>query len=212
MKDLATAYKKYSNKLGLECSISEVHNGTICLEISGTKAPEAFKNESGKHIVQRVPPTEKKGRRHTSVVAVSVMEIPDEIDVTIESSDVLLKTQKGHGKGGQNQNKVESAVRVRHKPTGIEVFINGRDQIHNKKKALGILQERVEQFYRKQFSSEIASNKASQLGGLSRSGKGRTYNFIQGWVEDHNTGQRTTKIKEVMKGNLEIINGNKFTK
>lgn len=207
MRDLADAYRKYSDRLGFSCAISDSGSGSICLEIIGTGARRAFQNESGKHIIQRVPPTERKGRRHTSVVAVAIMEIPQEIEIILEDSDVLLKTQKGHGKGGQNQNKVESAVRVKHKPTGIEVFINGRDQIHNKRRALEILHERVSEYYRKQINSEISNNKSSQLGGLSRSGKGRTYNFIQGWIEDHNTGLKTVKLKQVMKGEFELING-----
>lgn len=120
-------------------------------------------------------------------------------------SDVEIITQRGHGSGGQNQNKVESAVRAIHRPSGISVFINGRDQIRNKQLALEILESRV--LNEQKEAAHAAHNrlKSDQLGSGSRSGKIRTYNFINSVAIDHRTGVKTHRIAEILKGNFDLL-------
>ncbi len=175
------------------------------IRITGDKCWQLFGSESGKHVVQRIPPSEKNGRRHTSVVAVAVLPLTNQPSAALAATEVCITTQRGHGKGGQHQNKVESAVRAVHIPTGIRVFINGRDQLRNKELALEILISRVAEFRREAIHNETNRLKESQLGFGKRSGKIRTYNFLESTVTDHNTGQKTRKIEAVMKGNFDLL-------
>jgi len=174
--------------------------------ISGQGVHEVFKNESGKACCQRVPPTESKGRSHTSMVSVGVLPLPTTQKTTqINPQDLDIKTQRGHGKGGQHQNKTDSAVRMRHMPTGIEVFINGRDQHQNRKTALEILSARVHQLQLEKNQERYGKIRQEQLGSGKRSNKDRTYNFINSRVVDHRTGKKTKQVKQVMKGRFDLL-------
>jgi peptide chain release factor 1 len=133
------------------------------------------------------------------------MPLPKHQATNLLMDEVEVTTQRGHGKGGQHQNKVESAVRVVHKPTGIKVFINGRDQYRNKILALEILSARVAEVHRESIQQARNKLKAEQLGAGSRSGKLRTYNFIGSVVTDHRSGKQTHKIGEVMRGRFELL-------
>jgi peptide chain release factor 1 len=162
-----------------------------------------FEKEGGKHVVQRISPTERHGRRHTSVVAVSVIPIVDN-SYQIKDSDIEIMTQRGHGKGGQHQNKTESAVRMRHKPSGIEVFINGRDQKTNKRVALAILSARIQEKVQSERHNERNNLKRDQISDMGRSDKVRTYNFMEDRVVDHRTNKRCS-IREIEKGGFEKL-------
>lgn len=197
--------------------VHEEH-GTVIIKITGKNVWEAFKNEPGKHVVQRVPPTEKNGRRQTSVITVVVVPLPPEnSQQSLQDKDLEVIYQTGkQGAGGQNVNRVKSAVRMKHKPTGLSVFINGRDQGSNYREALIILTYRVNEFRRIKEHGDYASMKHSQMldrgdkvGG--RGDKTRTYNFIQSRVVDHRLGKKTSNIKEVMKGNLKLLFGGETT-
>lgn len=205
VRDLLTAYLKYARQNNLVCEIVYDSDSSCSVHIEGKGCWEAFCNESGKHIVQRVPATESKGRRHTSVVAVSVMPLATRTASSLSLEEVEITTQRGHGRGGQNQNKVESAVRAVHKPTGISVFINGRDQFRNKQLALEILEGRVAELKQQAIDRERSRMKSEQLGYCSRSGKVRTYNFINSVAIDHRTGCKTHRLSEVMKGRFELL-------
>lgn len=133
------------------------------------------------------------------------MPVPQETSFVLKPQELLIQTTKGTGPGGQHRNKTESAVRARHLPTGIEVFIDGRDQHQNKKKALKILASRVSDFYQQQKDREYNNVKKSQLGGGGRSNKVRTYNFTKSRVVDHVLNTKTTQIDRVMKGEFELI-------
>jgi len=173
--------------------------------IEGESCWHAFYGESGKHVVQRVSPTESRGRRHTSVVAVAVTPLLRYGDDPLKDSELQITTQRGHGRGGQNQNKVESAVRVLHKPTGLSVYINGRDQYRNKLLALEIIKARVSEAGREALSHAHNQMKAAQIAYGTRSGKVRTYNFINSLVTDHRSGRKSPRLEDVMKGRFDLL-------
>lgn len=176
------------------------------VKITGQGAGKAFSQESGQHIVQRVPPTEKRGRRQTSVVGVAVLPLPPErLLKLLPENELEIVTQTGHGKGGQHQNKTASAVRMLHKPTGLRVFINGRDQHANRREALRILSARVNEHRNSQNRNAYSNDRKLQLGDGNRGGKIRTYNFINSLVTDHRTGKKTRNIEGVMRGKFELL-------
>jgi peptide chain release factor 1 len=199
-------YIKYASSLHAKIEVLNDSFGHKSIQISGRDIGKAFKYESGKHVVQRNPPTENKGRRHTSIVSVAVLPLPPEKSVgPLPVVDVKIETTRGCGPGGQNKNKVESAVRARHLPTGIEVFIDGRDQFFNKCMALRILTERVHCLENEKKQAGYNANRKKVLSDSGRGDKIRTYNFISSRVADHRTGKSTRNIKDVMKGNLGLI-------
>lgn len=199
------AYLRYAEALAYSYELVYSSESAWSVRISGKDCWRLFSNESGKHVVQRIPPTESKGRRHTSVVSVAVLPLVLEQRFVLPMDEIEILTQRGHGKGGQHQNKVESAVRAIHKPTGMSVFINGRDQYRNKQLALEILQAKIAQKVKKDARLAQNRDKSEQLGFGDRSGKIRTYNFINSVVLDHRTGQKTSRIEEVMKGRFDLL-------
>ena len=176
------------------------------LKVRGKGAGKAFQHESGQHVVQRIPPTEHNGRKQTSVVSVAVLPLPPEHTIKpLSQNEMDITTTKGTGPGGQNKNKVESAVRARHKPTGIEVFIDGRDQFKNKCFAIRILTVKVNELYNGKKQADYNASRKEKLGSGGRGSKIRTYNFLESRVVDHRLGTKTSNIKAVMKGELSLI-------
>jgi peptide chain release factor 1 len=198
-------YSRYAAKSGLKTEILYAEYGKASLLITGTNATSLFKHEKGKHIVQRYPPTENKGRRHTSVVCVAVLPLPENNTLTLNESDLDIQTKRGSGPGGQHRNKTESCVSILHKPTGIRVTIDSRDQHANKKEAKRILAARVKELGEHESHLKHSTAKRQQMDGGGRSNKTRTYNFIDSRVTDHILGTKTSKIDKIMKGHLELI-------
>lgn len=181
--------------------------GKIALQISGIKAMTAFSNESGQHCVQRIPPTETKGRRQTSYVMVSVLPMPPKHEFK-ELPKYELETfcEVGSGPGGQHRNRTASCVRMRHKPTGIEVYIDGRKQQQNKRLALEILSAKVAIVKSDAAQLDYDKKRIKQIGSGSRGLKVRTYNFIKSRAVDHRTGQKTSRVKDVIeKGRFDML-------
>lgn len=206
-RTLAEVYERYARQKGLDVEYLDSAFGHHVLRVRGVGAGLAFQGEQGKHCVQRVPPNDRSGRAQTSFVCVGVLPLPPErVSQNLAERDIEVVTQTGKQKaGGQNANKVASAVRMRHKPTGLSVFINGRDQIQNRKTALRILTAKVNDLANQQMWGDYAQAKEEQLGNRGRGGKVRTYNLMDGFVVDHRTGKRTSDVKGVLKGNLGVI-------
>jgi peptide chain release factor 1 len=210
--DLLSAYIRYAANRGFQTEIIGEEDGHSTLKIMGRGVWQAFQNEPGKHVVQRVPPTERNGRRQTSILTVAVLPLPPEhTQDPLRDKDLEVITQTGKQKaGGQNVNKTASAVRMKHKPTGLSVFINGRDQGQNKQEALRILTYRVNEQKRQLVENDYNSNRKDQMlcGGDRLGGRGdkvRTINFIDSRVVDHRLGRKTKNVKAFMKGDFDVL-------
>lgn len=180
--------------------------GDLRARVSGEKA-WIFQAESGPHVIQRVPPTERSGRKQTSTVTVSVLQEQEKRKGgLLPDSEVEIQTTKGTGPGGQNKNKVESAVRARHIPTGLEVFIDGRDQGYNKRKAVQILSQRVNDLENQKSHERHNRTRQAQIGDGGRGAKIRTYNFLESRAVDHRTGKKIHDVRGLLaKGAFELL-------
>jgi len=207
VSDLFDLYEKYAAQKGCQTEVLDDGDGHVVFKVTGSRAGSAFQHEAGNHCVQRVPPTERNGRRQTSFVTVAVLPLPPESKfVPLPERELDITTQTGKQRaGGQNANKVASAVRMVHKPTGMRVFINGRDQIFNRKEALRILTAKVNDARNGATQEAYSKKKAEQLANRGRGNKIRTYNFIDNFVTDHRTDKETKNVKEVMKGKLDLV-------
>lgn len=208
--ELFDLYRRYADLRGWRFSVMDYDEselgGLRCgiAEIAGKGVFARLKYESGVHRVQRVPATESQGRIHTSTVTVAVLPEAEEVDVTIDETDLRIDVYRASGAGGQHVNKTESAVRITHMPSGIVVAMQEEKSQHkNKAKAMKILRARLYEQQRAQAHESRAADRRSQVGTGDRSERIRTYNFPQGRVTDHRVTLTLYKIDRIMLGEID---------
>ncbi len=210
--DLSQMYMKYAAKKGwavstINKSLSDLGGGKeIIMEMKGERIYEALKFESGVHRIQRIPKTEKSGRIHTSTASVAILPIPEVSEIEIKPSDIELTFARSSGPGGQNVNKVETAVRILHKPTGLIVFSQEeRSQQKNREQAMKVLRAKLAEMKISQQTAQTTQMRREQIGTQDRSEKIRTYNFLQDRVTDHRIKKSFHNIERIFEGNLDPI-------
>jgi len=209
--DLARMYQRYAARRGWSFSIldsSENDQGykSLTAEIKGEGCYEALKHESGVHRVQRIPRTEKAGRVHTSTASVAILPIVEAREVNISPNDLEVTFSRAGGPGGQNVNKVETAVRILHKPTGIVVASREeRSQYANREKAMDVLRAKLYELEQIRAAGNIAQDRRDQIGSADRSEKIRTYNFPDDRITDHRIGKKWHNIEKILEGEFDPI-------
>jgi len=209
-KDLVTwqfgIYSRYASRKGLQVEILEERPGILIFHVGGRGAVTAFAHEAGGHRVQRVPPTEKRGRVHTSTVTVAVLPVPSKVEVRLDPRDVEETTCRGSGAGGQHRNKTDSAVQLKHKPTGIIVRAESeRSQHHNRDMAYETLRARLQAQENGKVTNAREEKRRSQVGSGMRGDKVITVSIPRDQVVHHETGKRTSYDKRYSRGFVEDL-------
>jgi peptide chain release factor 1 len=210
--DLFRMYTRYAERHAWKTevlNVSESEKGgfkEIVFEVRGQNAYSRLKYESGVHRVQRVPETEAQGRIHTSTATVAVLPEADEVDIAIEERDLRVDIFHSSGAGGQNVNKVATAVRLTHIPTGIVVVCQDeRSQLKNRVKAMTVLRSRLFDMEQQRQDAEMSATRKSQVGSGDRSEKIRTYNFPQDRITDHRVGLTVHSMADRLDGNIDDL-------
>ncbi len=210
--DLFRMYGRYAQSRGWAIDIVNVNESgiggfkEIIFEVKGKGAFSRLKYERGVHRVQRVPVTESSGRIHTSATTVAVLPEADEVEVAVAPGDLRIDIYHSGGAGGQNVNKVATAVRITHLPTGIvTVCQDERSQLRNKMKAMAVLRARLLDVERRKQEEEMTKQRRSQVGTGDRAEKIRTYNFPQDRITDHRIGLTLRNLQRVLEGDLDQL-------
>ncbi|HYE23003.1 MAG TPA: PCRF domain-containing protein [Candidatus Paceibacterota bacterium] len=200
--ELKEMYTRYAEGKGWKTRVID----DLTVEIQGTDAYDALRYETGVHRVQRVPLTEKSGRIHTSTASVAALPIRQKPSVEINPADIHMEFTRSGGAGGQNVNKVESAVRLVHIPTGVDVRSSSeRSQLANREKAMQILTAKLEALAIEEEAKRHSDLRAGQIGTGDRSEKIRTYNFLQDRITDHRLKESWHNLPKIMAGGLDDI-------
>ncbi len=211
-RELADMYRAYAKLEGWGVSVVDESETSIggykeaSFEIHGLDVYKKLQHETGVHRIQRVPDTEKNGRVHTSTASVAILPIRKRTTIEIKPSDIEIETSRSGGAGGQNVNKVETAVRIIHKPTGIDVrSTSQRNQLKNREMAMSILLAKLQAKKDEEEAAEYSGERKSQIGTADRSEKIRTYNVLQDRVTDHRLKQSWHGIQTIFQGYMEPI-------
>jgi peptide chain release factor 1 len=212
--DLVEMYLNFCSQQGWQAKLINSSKNSLGgvreadYEIKGKDIYKLLRFETGVHRVQRIPATEKSGRIHTSTASVAILPIHKRKQVEIKDEDIEMTFSRSGGAGGQNVNKVESAVQITHKQTGLQVrCTEERSQLKNRERALDILQAKLEQLQREKEDSERAATRKGQIGTGGRSEKIRTYNFPQDRITDHRINESWSNIEAVIGGDIgKILN------
>jgi peptide chain release factor 1 len=210
--DLYRMYSRYAQAKGWKMDIISLNESgigslkEIIFEVRGKGAYSRLKYESGVHRVQRVPTTESSGRIHTSTATVAVLPKAEEVDIQVNLDDLKIDIFHSGGAGGQNVNKVATAVRMTHLPTGMVVVCQDeRSQLQNKLRAMSVLRTRLLDIERRQQEAKITSERRSQVGTGDRAEKIRTYNFPQDRISDHRINLNLHNLPRIMEGDLDEL-------
>lgn len=207
--DLFRMYARFAELKGWKMEVMDVNDSGMggikeaVFSLSGTDIYGDLKFESGVHRVQRVPATEASGRVHTSAASVVVMPEAEDVEIDLDPNDIKVDVYRAGGAGGQNVNKVETAIRMTHIPSGIVVQCQDeRSQLKNRQKALKVLKTRLYDLKLQEHNSEISAQRKSVVKSGDRSDKIRTYNYPQNRVTDHRIGLTLYDLSSIVEGNL----------
>ncbi len=210
--ELFHMYTRYAEARGWKVEVIDLTESSagvfkeVIFEVDGEDVYSRLKFESGVHRVQRVPATEAAGRIHTSTATVAVLPVAEEIEVDIGPDDLRIDIFHSGGAGGQNVNKVSTAVRLTHLPTGLVVICQDeRSQLKNRQKAMSVLRSRLLAMEQEKADSEMTDARRAQVGTAERSEKIRTYNFPQDRLTDHRIGLSVHNLPKILDGNLDDI-------
>jgi peptide chain release factor 1 len=210
--DLFRMYSRYAQAKGWDVDVIDSNESgiggfkEIIFEVRGKGAFSRLKYERGVHRVQRVPVTESSGRLHTSTATVAVLPQADEVEVDINPDDLKIDFYHSRGAGGQNVNKVATAVRITHLPTGmVSTCQDERSQLRNRTKAMSVLRARLLDIERTKQEEAITQQRRSQVGTGDRAEKIRTYNFPQDRLSDHRLGKNLRDLPHIMDGELDEL-------
>jgi peptide chain release factor 1 len=211
-EELAHMYTRYAENTGWKVAVIDESRSAVggykeaSFEIRGKDVYKSLRYETGVHRIQRIPSTEKMGRVHTSTATVAVLPVRKKTNIEIKPSDLEIETSRSGGAGGQNVNKVETAVRIIHKPTGIDVrSTSQRSQLKNKEMAMSILTAKLQAKKDEEEDAKHSSDRKSQIGTADRSEKIRTYNILQDRITDHRIKQSWHNIEKILEGGIEPI-------
>jgi len=202
--DLHRMLVRYAERSGFQTEELGGGEGSATFAIKGHGAYSVFKFEGGTHRVQRVPATESQGRIHTSTATVAVLPEAEEVDVSIDQSDLQIDVYRSSGPGGQSVNTTDSAVRITHKPTGVVVSMQDeKSQLQNREKAMRVLRARLHDRAMEEQRAILDADRSAQVGKGERAEKIRTYNFPERRVKDHRVGLLLHDLDSVLDGELD---------